>query len=100
MANGASRREVVWGQLHWPQPLDRDQALAVLRSWAADARSPVLALEARGGTSGVTYLLGAPPPALASAQLRLRTAVSGVRVTEPTATRGPVTGAVRLRLST
>lgn len=48
---------VLWYQLHWPRPLDPDRALGLLRTWAADSRSPQLVLEVRATTTGVRYLL-------------------------------------------
>ncbi len=93
-------KTLVWRQLHWPQPLDAAQALAALRSWAADQHSARLVLEARASNAQVKYLLGAQLPALLSAKRRLLAAVPDVRVTETTRERAPVTGAGRLHLST
>jgi hypothetical protein len=91
---------MVWRQLHWPQPLPADRALAVLRSWAADRRSPRLVLEARATGGGIAYLLGGPPAAMATAHRRLRTAIPDVRLTEITEARAPLHRASRLKLST
>jgi len=46
---------LVWRQVHWPQPLDAARAASVLRSWAADQRSPRLVLESRASKDGVAY---------------------------------------------
>src|SRR5580658_828924 len=91
---------MVWRQLHWPQPLDADRALAVLRSWAADRRSPRLVLEARATGGGIAYLLGGPLPAVLSAQHRLRSGIPDVRLTAITEERAPLHSASRLKLST
>lgn len=47
--------------IHWPQPLEPDLAVGLLRGWAADQRSPVLVLEAQASAGTVTFSLGAPP---------------------------------------
>jgi hypothetical protein len=90
-----------WQTLHWRRPLDAEQALACLRQWAADERSPRLVLEVRGGPAGVRYLLGVPTGAgdTVSAPLGslLGTAVSDVDSDEP---RSPVMSAGRLSAST
>ena len=93
-------RTMVWRQLHWPQPLDAEQALAVLRSWAADQHSPRLVLEARASGHGVVYLLGGPLAAVLAAQRRLRTAVPEVRITVSLRERVPLVTARRLSAST
>lgn len=90
----------VWRQLHWPRPLEAVAVLEVLRAWAADERSPRLVLEARGGSDGVAYLLGAPLPALLEAKRQLRARLPEVRLTEPSEPRHPVRTARRLSLST
>lgn len=90
----------VWRQLHWPQPLDTGQALAALRNWAADQRSPRLVLEARSMGGVVAYLLGGRLPALLAAQRQLCTTVPGLRITEASGARSPLAQVRRLRLST
>jgi hypothetical protein len=49
--SGLTPQIMVWRQVHWPQPLDAVQALAVLRAWAADQHSPRLVLEARSSNA-------------------------------------------------
>jgi hypothetical protein len=93
-------RTMVWRQLHWPQPLDTEAAMAVLRAWAADQHSPRLVLEARADEREVVYLLGAPLAALLAAQRRLRTAIPDVRITESPREREPLVSARRLKAST
>jgi hypothetical protein len=92
--------DVVWRQLHWPQPLDPNRAVAVLRAWAADQRSPRLILEARATDQGVAYLLGGPLAAVLTAQHRLRSAIPDVRITEINSERSLLHTARRLKLST
>jgi hypothetical protein len=91
---------VVWRQVHWPLPLDTARALAVVRSLAADQRSPRLILEARATNEGVGYLLGGSLTAVLNAQHRLRSAVPDTRITEITSQRVPLISARRLKLST
>jgi len=91
---------LVWRQLHWPRPLDASGAVAVMRAWAADQRSPLIVLEARASNAGIRYLLGCAPSALASVERRLTTAIPAVQLTEPAGERVPVTAAGRLKLST
>jgi hypothetical protein len=91
---------LVWRQLHWPQPLLADRAVAVLRSWAADGRSPRLVLEARATGGRIAYLLGGPPAAMTTALHRLRTTIPDVRATAITEQRAPLYSASRLKLST
>jgi hypothetical protein len=93
-------RTLVWRQVHWPRPLDAERALAVLRSWAADQRSPRLVLEARATNHDVVYLLGGPLAALLTAKRQLCTIVPDVRITAPASERMPVGSARRLKLST
>ena len=37
-----------WWQVVWPRPLTEDLAVRVVKGWAADQRSPLVVLEARG----------------------------------------------------
>lgn len=91
---------MVWRQLHWPQPLDAAQAVAVLRAWATDQRSPRLVLEARAAPGELRYQLGMPFGAQASIERRLTTVLPGVQITELSTARSPVLMAGRLKLST
>lgn len=91
---------LIWRQLHWPRPLAVAGAVAVLRAWAADQRSPWIALEARADDSGVRYLLGAAKSAQPAVERRLTSAVPGAQLTDLSATRTAVSGAGRLKLST
>ena len=60
---------LLWRELHWARPLDDKRALAFVRQLAADPRSPLLALEARGTASGISYFLASPPAAARDADL-------------------------------
>ena len=91
---------LIWRQLHWPRPLDVAGAVAVMRAWAADQRSPMVVLEARANASGVHYLLGCSPSVRAAVERRLTTAVPAAQLTEPAAERAPVTTTAQLKLST
>jgi hypothetical protein len=92
--------QLVWRQLHWPRPLEVAGAVAVMRAWAADQRSPLIVLEARANSMGVHYLLGCAASATAAVERRLTTAVPAAQLTEPSAERVAVTAAGQLKLST
>lgn len=72
----------------------------MLRSWAADGRSPQLILEARGSDGAVAYLLGGSLVAVLDAQRILKATVPGIRITEVGKERESLTTARRLRMST
>jgi hypothetical protein len=92
--------QLVWRQLHWPRPLDVAGAVAVMRAWAADQRSPMVVLEARANASGVHYLLGCQASVRMAVERRLTTAIPAVQLTDPEGARVPVTASGRLKLST
>jgi hypothetical protein len=87
------RDQLVWWRVHWPTPLAADDAVALLRQWAADGRSPTMVLEARAAAGQVVHLLGVHgaanpivgsiprlvPHALAAADHPLRPPVMTVR---------------------
>jgi Type IV secretion-system coupling protein DNA-binding domain len=86
-----------WRLLHWRRPIDPSRVAACLRHWAADERSPRIALEVRASTGQVTYWLGTPAGAFRSVAPPLRE----LGVTQKTdATRDPVDRAGRLSSST
>jgi hypothetical protein len=86
-----------WRQLHWQRPLDVDRVIGCLRHWAADQRSPVIALEVRATTDGVTYLLGTP----SAAADRILAALSPLLTSSvPAERRAPVMTVRSLRAST
>lgn len=94
------RTSLEWRQLHWPHPLDPARVQAILRTWAADPRSPELVLEARGSAQGVHYLLGMPAVARESIERQLLASLSDLRLTELPHQRSAITGALRVNLST
>lgn len=94
-----SPADVAWRQVHWQRPLDPQRAVGLLRLWAADQRSPRIVLEGRMASSGITYLLGVPKPALGQVCSPLRSLL-GATVLESTVERQPVAAAGRLKAST
>ena len=92
---------VAWRQLHWQRPLDLARTAACLRQWAADGRSPVVVLEARATTAGVSYLIGTAPTAITSVTATLQSFVGAAATTlaKPTL-RAPVNAAGRMKAST
>ncbi|MCF6743556.1 type IV secretory system conjugative DNA transfer family protein [Blastococcus sp. KM273128] len=91
---------LTWRHLHWQRPLDVLRASAVLRQWATDNRSPLIVIEARASTAGVTYFIGSAPGALSglTAALRDLTGAGASELAEGI-TRTPVTAAGSLRLN-
>ncbi|MHB8448994.1 MAG: type IV secretory system conjugative DNA transfer family protein [Mycobacteriales bacterium] len=100
MSSKPSPAEWVWRALYWPHPLAPEQALGLMRQWAADQRSPQLVLEARASKSGVRYLLGARPRWLPGASRIVAQLVAGARVSQVDVLRHQVLAAGRLRLNT
>lgn len=94
------RSSVVWRQLHWQRPIEPERAVSVLRQWAADKRSPLVALEAVADAGDVCYRLGTLRPALPSVRAVLAHTLPGTTLTEPTSDRQPVQLAMKLKAST
>ncbi len=102
LAPSSMSPELTWYRLHWRRPLDPEAAVAVLRQWAADQRSPLLVLEARADAAGISYLLGTPSRSSITA-LTLLGSLATLTMVEPaagSAARVPVTAAGVLRAST
>ncbi len=95
----SARIPLVWRQLHWSRPLEPERAVSVLRQWAADQRSPQVALEAAAEEGAVTYRLGTAKPALASITSALAGALPGTSLTETTV-RPPIQLALKLKATT
>ena len=91
---------MIWHQLLWPQPLDPDHAVGVLRQWASDQRSPRLILETRATAVGVTHLLGGQPTRVRAAGRTITQLVPGASVVVGDPKRTPVAVAGRLKAST
>jgi hypothetical protein len=91
---------VRWYQLHWPRPLDPDRALGLLRSWAADSRSPQLVLEVRSTPDAVRYLLGVNSASSASILAGLTVHVPGMLVVSIKDRPTTIERTVSLRAST
>lgn len=89
----------VWLAVHWPQPLEPDPAVGLLRVWAADQRSPVMVLEAHGEAGAVRFVLGVPPSHRTAVVAQLGHALPGTHVGEAPE-RPAITLAARLRAST
>jgi hypothetical protein len=97
-STGASSR-FVWQEIIWPRPFEIEQAVALLRSIAADQRSAQIVFEARAANGAVRYLVGAEPTALRRLSRLLTGLLPGVQLLNAPA-RTPVTTALRLKLST
>ena len=93
---------LLWRELHWARPLDDKRALAFVRQLAADPRSPLLALEARGTASGISYFLASPPAAARELDAALSALVPGTALTniDLSTTRRPSQRARQLKVST
>lgn len=51
-------RQLVWLEIHWPRPLEDEQAINLLRLWASQRHAPQIILEARATRQGIRYLIG------------------------------------------
>ena len=92
-------RALRWWRLHWPNPLEPDPVLELLRAWAADTRSPVLALEVRAKAGEVSYWLGAGGEAVGQVRVLRRLIPDSAAVLEDLP-RPTVVTVRRLRMST
>ena len=91
---------IVWRQIHWPQPLNAESALALLRAVAADPSSPIVIFEARADGDEIVYAVGGRLPAVLSVSRLLRTILPDARITEVSGKRHSSATARSLRLST
>ncbi|MBV9487421.1 MAG: type IV secretory system conjugative DNA transfer family protein [Frankiaceae bacterium] len=91
------RRPWTWQELHWRRPLDADQVVAALRLWAADQRSPRVALEVRSTNGQISYLIGTAPSALTQVLTPLRDLITPADIIKQ---RAAVMTARSLRAST
>jgi hypothetical protein len=111
-------------QLFWQRPLDIERALAVLRQWATDQRSPHIVLDAVFQKRAVTYVLrvnqaaasalvsplcaltntivrpfaGDLPPVMIAGRIKSSTRHRPLRTTDPEAiVRGILAAGIRVR---
>jgi len=91
--------QIVWRQLHWSRPIEPERAVAVLRQWAADQRSPLVALEAVADRGAIGYRLATVRPALPTVQSALVHALPGTTLTD-TDKRPPIQLALKLKATT
>jgi hypothetical protein len=89
-----------WRHLYWQQPLDPERVVGLLRQWAADQRSPRLVLETRSTTSGVSYLLGGPMPAVTQAARTMPQLLPGTTVLPNADPRSKASSASQIKAST
>ena len=82
---------LLWRELHFPRPLDPEQAVEAIRAVATDPYQPAIVLEARASADGVRFLLGTQPAAISRVAQALGATAVGL-----TAPRVPVTTARRL----
>lgn len=94
----AATSRLDWHELHFSRPLDPAAVARCLRAWAADTRSPLVVLEARGSAGRITLALGAAAVSAAAVLPALRTA--SVRVTAMSRPRLACSQALSLRAST
>jgi len=91
---------LVWRQLHWTRPIEPERAVSVLRQWAADGRSPRVALEVVADAGNVSYRLGTLRPALPAVRAVLAHTLPGTTLTDSISNRQPVQLALKLKAST
>lgn len=73
--------ELVWRRMHWPQELDPEMALRLLRQLAADRRNRLLVFEAEATRSGIEYRVATEPAAGQHSERLLRALVPGLELT-------------------
>lgn len=89
-----------WRQVHWARPLDVVRVAECLRQWAADGRSPLVALEARATVGSVSYLIGASPESITGLTRSLSSFVGAKATRAGAELRIPVETAARLKVNT
>jgi hypothetical protein len=94
------RHRLAWFSVYWARPLDEASAAGVLRQWAADQRSPGIAVEVWASAGAVRYALGSPPPFRSGQQLQLERQLPGLHAVADQPTRPALHVAGQLRAST
>jgi hypothetical protein len=74
--------DLAWLTLHWPQTLEPEACLALLRQLASDRRNGLIALEAEFGGGAVSHRLGVHPAAAGEVSQLLRSLIPGIELTE------------------
>ncbi|MEN4475710.1 type IV secretory system conjugative DNA transfer family protein [Mycolicibacterium cosmeticum] len=96
-----SENDLFFQQLFWPQRLSEQNALGLLRHWAAEKHAAQLILEARADVTGVEYLIGSPLKHSRAVRRAIEQMIPGSIVTSADADdRRDVSITRRLRLTT
>jgi hypothetical protein len=82
VAKGLYREpKLTWLTLHWPQELDGETCIALLRQLASDRPGGLVALETEYARSGVSHRIGIHPAAVGEISQLLRSLIPGIEVT-------------------
>ncbi|MBZ4488112.1 type IV secretion system DNA-binding domain-containing protein [Microbacterium sp. cx-55] len=87
-----------WRQIHWPSPLDANQAVGFLTALASDTTRSGLTFEARTEAGKTSYLVGAEDGEVQSTVSLLRRLFPGAVLTELSHARTEVERAGRLHI--
>lgn len=94
-----STHELSWLRLHWQRPIEAQAVTELLRLWAADPRSPQIALETRSSSIGAAHFLGVPKSHERYLRQQLRHVIPGAFATDARMSERPAmvaAGSVRL----
>lgn len=100
MTRSPTEAGVSWYEVYWPRPLDVERAVGLLRTWAADGRSPRIVLEAWASKAGVHYVLGVPACMASSVESSVAAHLPAAQLVALKERQGRVARAVSVRAST
>jgi hypothetical protein len=89
--------ELIWHQIHWPQPLDSGAAMAFLRRLAAESSRDPIIFETRGEAGLVTHLVAVSAPRAAALQQLLSSHLPGTSLSEASRVSS-IPGTARLKV--
>ncbi|MDO5866093.1 MULTISPECIES: type IV secretory system conjugative DNA transfer family protein [Paenarthrobacter] len=93
-------RQLVWQEIHWPRPLEDEQAINLLRLWSAQSHAPQIILEARATRRGIRYLVGSQRRHASAIRRDIERLVAGTIVVADDGERLPAQAVRRVRVNT
>lgn len=93
-------RQLVWQEIHWPRPLEDEQAINLLRLWSAQSHAPQIILEARATRQGIRYLVGAQRRYASAVRRDIERLVAGTIVVADDRERPPAQAVRRVTVNT